>query len=92
MRIINEMGICPICHSHVLEYGAIEMEDDGMFYYPWICDDCKSEGAEWYRSDFAGHNLITEDDEYELDQISKEDIIKIQKAKGVYKYESNRNT
>ena len=57
----NEQGFCPKCHSYNLDYGSLEIEDDGMCYYPYKCEDCGQEGEEWYRLDFQGHNIYTED-------------------------------
>ena len=57
----NRQGECPRCHSYNLEYQAIEIEGDGMCYYPYKCEDCGQEGEEWYSMEFSGHNVYTED-------------------------------
>lgn len=44
----NEQGCCP-------KY------EDSMCCYPYKCEDCGQEGEEWYRLEFVGHNVITED-------------------------------
>ena len=57
----NKQGICPKCGGYNLDYQAIQYEDDGMCYYPYKCEDCKQQGEEWYRLEFQGHNIYTED-------------------------------
>lgn len=52
----NEQGQCPYCNSYELEYGAIEMQDDGLAFYPWTCEHCGHSGEEWYELNFIGHN------------------------------------
>ena len=44
----NEQGCCP-------KY------EDSMCCYLYKCEDCGQEGEEWYRLEFVGHNVITED-------------------------------
>jgi RNA polymerase subunit RPABC4/transcription elongation factor Spt4 len=47
-RIVgHELGICPVCGSHELTYGAIE-PDDALIYYPYQCNACEASGKEWY--------------------------------------------
>lgn len=57
----NEQGYCPKCHSYNLKYGAMEVEDDMMCYYPYTCEECGLQGEEWYRMDFQGHNVYDEE-------------------------------
>lgn len=52
----NEQGRCPYCNEYTLEYGAIEADDADMIHYPWICENCKRTGEEWYEINFIGHN------------------------------------
>ena len=59
----NEQGYCPKCHNYNLDYQALRIEDDGMCYYPWKCEDCGTQGEEWYKLEFQGHNIYTEDGE-----------------------------
>lgn len=59
----NEQGVCPKCGGYCLEYLTLEIEDDGMCYYPYKCKDCGQEGEEWYRMEFNGHNIYNEDGE-----------------------------
>lgn len=61
-KYINEQGFCPRCKSGNLNYEAIRLEND-MCYFPYICNDCGQQGEEWYRLEFAGHNIITEEGE-----------------------------
>lgn len=49
-----EEGICPICKKPTLEYGALEVQDN-MIYYPWECTNCKHKGQEWYELTFVDH-------------------------------------
>jgi hypothetical protein len=58
----NEQGICPKCHGDNLDYQHIEFVEL-MAYYRYKCKDCGQEGSEWYRMEFIGHNIITEDGE-----------------------------
>ena len=57
---INRQGICPKCGEISLDYDAIRYTDE-MCYYPYKCENCRQEGEEWYRLEFNGHNVITED-------------------------------
>jgi len=52
-----EQGVCPYCGSTDIDYGAIELEDDDMLYYPATCNDCKRDFEEWYKLGFVGHNV-----------------------------------
>ena len=56
----NEQGVCPKCGGMNLDYQPMKYEDS-MCYYPYKCEDCGQVGEEWYRLEFAGHNVITED-------------------------------
>lgn len=44
-------GQCPKCDSENLTYGVAEIDGEGLFY-PFTCDDCKTEGEEWYGLQF----------------------------------------
>lgn len=57
---INRQGECPKCGGYNLDYGAIQYTDE-MCYYPYKCKKCGQEGQEWYRLEFQGHNIFTED-------------------------------
>ena len=59
-KYLNEQGHCPCCKGNNLDYGAVEFEDN-MLYFPYKCNDCGLEGEEWYSMDFAGHNFYDED-------------------------------
>ena len=57
---MNKQGYCPKCGGFTLDYQAIRYTDE-LCYYPYKCKDCGQEGEEWYRLEFQGHNVITED-------------------------------
>ena len=65
MKYINEEGRCPKCKGMNLDYGTIEIES-GMCYYPYTCEDCGQQGEEWYRMEFAGHNVLDGEEWVEL--------------------------
>lgn len=56
----NQQGRCPKCGECTLDYQSAEYLDD-ICYYKYICEKCGQEGEEWYRLDFQGHNIYTED-------------------------------
>ena len=60
---MNKQGYCPKCGEFDLDYQAIKYTDE-MCYYPYKCKHCGQEGEEWYRLEFQGHNVITEDGDY----------------------------
>ena len=45
-------GYCPFCDARLIEYGAIEL-DDNCLYYPFTCDECGAEGKEWYDIEYT---------------------------------------
>jgi len=51
-----EQGVCPYCGSMDINYDAIELKDE-MLYYPAHCCDCGRSFEEWYDLVFAGHNV-----------------------------------
>jgi hypothetical protein len=51
----EEQGKCPKCKGWSLTYGALELQDD-LIYYPFTCDDCGHEDNEWYSLTFIGNN------------------------------------
>ena len=57
---MNRQGVCPKCGEIGLVYQPIEYIDD-MCYFPYKCKECGQEGEEWYRLEFQGHNIYTED-------------------------------
>lgn len=63
LGFINEQGKCPKCDDTNLDYGAIRFEDGNMCYFPWTCKKCGMEGEEWYKLEFQGHNIYTEEGE-----------------------------
>ena len=40
-------GKCPNCNSEDLDYDAVELEGESLFY-PFVCNNCKANGQEWY--------------------------------------------
>ena len=63
----NKQGTCPFCGSDNLDYQPVEMQDDGMMFYPWTCQNCKAQGEEWYSLTFVGHNVIDPDTGEEIE-------------------------
>lgn len=57
---INKQGVCPKCGGGRLNYLSQDT-DSNMIWYFYKCEDCGQEGEEWYRLEFQGHNVITED-------------------------------
>lgn len=59
-NVPNEQGVCPVCNGENLEYGSSDIEGDVMGY-EWTCEDCGSEGMEWYditfNSNHGGYDL-----------------------------------
>lgn len=51
-----EQGVCPYCGSTKIEYNPMELEDDYV-YYTASCYECKRAFEEWYKLEFAGHNV-----------------------------------
>lgn len=49
-----EEGICPKCGAEI-DYGTSFPEGDSLGY-DYSCDNCGSQGIEWYDLDFYGHN------------------------------------
>lgn len=57
----NRQGECPHCMEvGCLDYDAVQFVDD-QCYFPWTCKECGLQGEEWYRLEFNGHNIITEE-------------------------------
>lgn len=61
-EIINNQGICPCCGEMIDNYQEIEFEGE-YAYFPWHCDKCGTDGQEWYKLEFAGHNYYDENGE-----------------------------
>lgn len=59
----NKQGFCPKCGSYNLDYEVMELQDDMMCYYPYKCEECGLQGGEWYKMEFAGHNIYDENGE-----------------------------
>ena len=67
MRKYAEEGVCPKCGSNDLDYGAIEISGNSV-YYPWTCEHCGCVGEEYYDLMFAGHNVDTESGKIFIDR------------------------
>lgn len=52
----QEEGICPVCNSDNLEYFGFENEGT-QIVYKWECNDCHSQGNEWYSMNFVEHEV-----------------------------------
>jgi len=50
----NYQGVCPICGSEQLSYGAAVFDDYGV-NYPYVCENCGTKGNEAYNLKFDGH-------------------------------------
>ena len=64
----NVVGQCPYCNSNDIDYKALQLEDDGMVFYPATCNSCKNYFEEWYSMSFAGHN-VGSTGEFEADNV-----------------------
>lgn len=64
MKEMEEVGVCPKCGKESLDYGAIEVQDD-MIYYPYTCSECGTEGKEWYNIEFVEHTIDEGDEDDE---------------------------
>ena len=51
----GDKGICPNCEAMELDYGALGIQDD-LVYYPFTCENCGHEDKEWYSLEFIGFN------------------------------------
>lgn len=60
----NEQGVCPVCGYDNLDWGSMELEGNYL-YYEWVCTRCQTEGKEWYKLVFDGHDVILPDGESE---------------------------
>lgn len=47
MKASNNIGKCVNCNSINIDYENCEMVDD-MISYEYSCNDCESNGKEWY--------------------------------------------
>lgn len=57
-----EEGKCPKCGRYNLDYEALEISENSV-YYPWKCPDCGASGKEWYNLEFSEQELDEEGDE-----------------------------
>lgn len=49
-------GICPVCGTHLTEYGCFEVLDNQV-KYPFTCQNCGVSGAEWGDIVFDGYTV-----------------------------------
>lgn len=52
---VQEQGVCPYCKSADLEYGALEIDGDSL-YYPTTCNKCAGESEENYELKYTGYS------------------------------------
>lgn len=52
----QQEGICPVCGSDDLDYHSYEVEGTQLSYQ-WECNDCHSQGTEWYSLNFIEHEV-----------------------------------
>ena len=57
-----EEGKCPKCGHYNLDYEALEVYGQSI-YYPWTCPDCGASGKEWYSLVVEEQELVEEGDE-----------------------------
>ena len=48
----NCQGICPFCDKENLDYKAIVLQDD-FVYFPFTCNDCGTECREYYALQYS---------------------------------------
>lgn len=48
---MTDQGFCAKCLGVNLNYGYIVLEG-GQAYFPYVCEECKHEGKEWYNLEF----------------------------------------
>jgi DNA-directed RNA polymerase subunit RPC12/RpoP len=41
-------GVCPYCGSIEVDYGAMDLLEDGLAYYPVSCPECGKSWEEYY--------------------------------------------
>lgn len=49
-------GECPVCRSSDLNYNPADIDNDTISY-DWTCNNCGSQGTEWYTMEFYSQNL-----------------------------------
>lgn len=58
----EEIGTCPLCSGHDIAYGSLSIEflpliQTNMLSREWECENCGSEGKEWYDITFSKHHI-----------------------------------
>ena len=61
--LISAQGMCPICGSESVSYGAITLDGGDGVFYPATCDDCETTWRECYNLEFTGVEQVKENDE-----------------------------
>jgi len=56
-----EVGSCPKCGCHDLNYGEMEFVDGNAVYYEADCNDCGAVLHEWYTLEFDGCDVMADD-------------------------------
>jgi len=60
----NICGKCPKCGSSNLDYSPVEFNGNNCSF-DYTCEECGTEGKEWYYLEFVGHSFYDNDkDEY----------------------------
>lgn len=55
-KIPNEPGICRVCGSNDIDYGEMNVDGESVGY-DWTCQQCNSEGKEWYSLAFYSNDV-----------------------------------
>lgn len=84
----NKQGVCPVCMQDIRSYGGMSLSGD-MAYYTWECENCHTEGEEWYKVEFNGHNILV-DEEWQEVNVDSIDFENIRKEKNI-KLEGDNN-
>lgn len=62
-EIVSAQGVCPVCQSESISYGAIELDGGDGVYYPAECEDCGATWHECYNLEFSGVAQVQKEDE-----------------------------
>lgn len=49
--MVESKGKCPNCGNEDLDYRAIEVKGQAVFY-PFKCEECNTTGEEWYTLEY----------------------------------------
>lgn len=56
----NEFN-CPHCNSEYMRYNDSYFTDDGFYAYEFMCENCGTEGKQWYSLVFDGYTYSEPD-------------------------------